>query len=215
MKLRRRVHELLLWDLIHHRALIFNMHRDLLHGIRPAWRETLDNIPMQRNNETYPAGESRRSGLGLGFSSGCCAGRGVLSWLRSSRPRRQLTEEPPEEGFWRGAPPLSASTNQDSDFASSSKELTQGEFEVFFPEGKRKRRKRGEARASESPSCSSIMFSRSSSVERETRESRSSDGSWYLMEKEWLCKKERERREWRSDKVCRRSTVIIRVSPPR
>uniref|UniRef100_A0A0A9HS90 Uncharacterized protein n=1 Tax=Arundo donax TaxID=35708 RepID=A0A0A9HS90_ARUDO len=64
-------------------------------------------------------------------------------------------------------------------------------------------------------SYSSTRLSRSSSVETEMRESRSSLGSWYLRVKGQPPRSDRERRAWTSARDALRSTATIRVSPPR
>lgn len=63
-------------------------------------------------------------------------------------------------------------------------------------------------------SYSSIMFSRSSSVVTEMRESRSSFGSWYLRVKGLPLRKVLERRVESSVSEVVRSTTTMRVSPP-
>lgn len=63
-------------------------------------------------------------------------------------------------------------------------------------------------------SYSSTMFSRSSSVVTEMRESRSSFGSWYLSENDFPERRVLDRRRQRSERVVCLSTRMIRVSPP-
>lgn len=63
-------------------------------------------------------------------------------------------------------------------------------------------------------SYSSIMFSRSSSVVTEMRESRSSLGSWYLSVKGRPFRNVFERRVERSASEVARSATMMRVSPP-
>jgi hypothetical protein len=144
----------------------------------------------------------------------------------SSRPRRQLTEAESVE-IPRGMPSkepemalLRASTNQVSDLEESSRREPSEEEDSGLA-GKRKRRIR-EVREDPPPeevaatrSYSSTRLSRSSSVETEMRESRSSLGSWYLSVKGWPARSDRERRAWTSASEAFLSTATIRVSPPR
>jgi hypothetical protein len=144
----------------------------------------------------------------------------------SSRPRRQLTEAESVE-MPRGMPSrepdmalLRASTNQFSDLDESSRREPTEEEDSGFA-GKRKIRIR-EVREDPLPeeveplrSYSSMRLSRSSSVETEMRESRSSLGSWYLRVKGLPPRSDRERRAWTSASDACRSTATIRVSPPR
>jgi hypothetical protein len=116
---------------------------------------------------------------------------------------------------------LRASTNQVSDLEVSSRREPREEEDSGLA-GKRKSRIR-EVREDPPPeeevaatrSYSSTRLSRSSSVETEMSESRSSLGSWYLSVKGWPESRERESRAWTSASVAFRSTATIRVSPPR
>jgi hypothetical protein len=144
----------------------------------------------------------------------------------SSRPRRQFTEAESVEiplGMPSREPEMAllrASTNQFSDLEESSRREPREEEDSGLA-GKRKSRIR-EVREDPPPeeeaamrSYSSTRLSRSSSVETEMRESRSSLGSWYLSVKGRPPSSDRERRAWTSASVAWRSTATIRVSPPR
>ncbi|EYU40821.1 hypothetical protein MIMGU_mgv1a026079mg [Erythranthe guttata] len=142
----------------------------------------------------------------------------------SSNPRRQLTEEdsenprslaPADRGL---ALQLRALKNQSSDLVDAvSTRICSMLDEVL---GKRKRRRRPGFAAPPTEellqrrSYSSTIFSRSSSVVTEIKESRSSLGIWYLREKDWLWRRVLERRWWRSEREVWRSITMIRVSPP-
>lgn len=136
----------------------------------------------------------------------------------SSSPRRQFTEEDSDKTLVEvEVPPLRAFRNQSSDLVELSISDSIDEIVSDFA-GKRNNRSRDVLvlpfELEMMRSYSSIMFSRSSSVVTEIKESSSSLGSWYLSEKGRPFRSVFERRRDRSESEEWRSVTTIRVSPP-
>ncbi|GMP32995.1 hypothetical protein CsSME_00006509 [Camellia sinensis var. sinensis] len=110
--------------------------------------------------------------------------------------------------------PFSASTNHVSDLASSSREPIEAAVSGLARKRNRRRRAVFNGVVGVMRSYSSIMFSRSSLVVTEMRESSSSLGSWYLRVKWRLLRSVQERREERSKREEWRSITTMRVTPP-
>lgn len=111
--------------------------------------------------------------------------------------------------------PFNASTNHVSDFASSSNDPMEAAVSGF-DRNKNNLNLAGfvEGLDAFNRSYSSTMLSRSSSVETDTSESRSSLGSWYLRLNWRPLRRVVERRQQRSASEVWRSATTIRVSPP-